>query len=190
MAKAAFEKGQRVFVRAVGMWATVERVIPHWVKGVEEPFRVFYDVGLGREFSAHELSAPPTRGFDGLHQEVWTIRRLHAGGLRADRVRANDATIPVVVTEVEDWGGWRVEALEYDRDPARIEHQAKLIASAPRLLAAAKALADYADAHRGETMSGALAEAIAVAQVALRSVYASETDLVRQHDADATVVHP
>ncbi|HIK64444.1 MAG TPA: hypothetical protein EYG02_05380, partial [Henriciella marina] len=55
MAKALFHKSQRVFIKPVGTWAIVEKVIPHWVKDVEEPLRVTYDVGLGREFSATEL---------------------------------------------------------------------------------------------------------------------------------------
>ena len=33
-----------------------------------------------------------------------------------------------------DWGGWRVPAAEYDRDPNRIEAQARLITHSPRLL--------------------------------------------------------
>ena len=52
MAKALFHKNQKVYVKPVGTWAIVERVIPQWVKGMDEPLRVHYDVGLGREFSA------------------------------------------------------------------------------------------------------------------------------------------
>ena len=55
MAKALFHKHQRVFVKPVGTFAMVERVIPHWVKDVPEPLRVTYDVGLGREFTGGEL---------------------------------------------------------------------------------------------------------------------------------------
>ena len=55
MAKALFHKNQRVFVRPVGTWAIIERVVPQWVKDVPEPLRVFYDVGLGRDFVATEL---------------------------------------------------------------------------------------------------------------------------------------
>jgi len=55
--KAQFHKNQRVYVRPVGTWAIIERVIPHWAKGIDEPLRVFYDVGLGREFAAEELQA-------------------------------------------------------------------------------------------------------------------------------------
>ena len=57
MAKALFHKNQKVFVKPVGTWAIVERVLPQWVKGMEEPLRVHYDVGLGRDFSANELVA-------------------------------------------------------------------------------------------------------------------------------------
>jgi len=176
MARAAFEKGQRVFVRAVGVWAKVERVIPHWVKGVEEPFRIFYDVGLGREFSAHELAAPSARAPGRLDQETWTVRRIHAAGLRADRVGADAQTMPVIVTDPDDWGGWRVEPLEYERDPARTEHQARLLAHSPRLLAAAKALASYAENPDDADAPMHLAQAIAISQAALRGVYAGDED--------------
>ena len=57
MAKAQFNKTQRVFVRTVGTWSVVEKVIPQWAKGIDEPLRVFYDVGLGRDFSGEELQA-------------------------------------------------------------------------------------------------------------------------------------
>ncbi len=33
MAKALFHKSQRVFVKPVGTWAIVEKVIPHWEIG-------------------------------------------------------------------------------------------------------------------------------------------------------------
>src|SRR5262249_55422938 len=57
MAKAVFHKGQRVYVKPVATWAVIESVNPQWVKGVEEPLRVTYNTGLGRDFQAHELSA-------------------------------------------------------------------------------------------------------------------------------------
>ena len=80
MAKALFHKSQRVFVKPVGTWAIVERVIPHWVKDVEEPLRVAYDVGLGREFSATELvSEEVMHGRKRLNEdptvETWRIQR-------------------------------------------------------------------------------------------------------------------
>ena len=49
MAKAVFHKNQRIYVKTVGTWSTIERVVPHWAKGLDEPLRIFYDVGLGRE---------------------------------------------------------------------------------------------------------------------------------------------
>ena len=55
MAKALFHKSQRVYVKPVGTWALVENVVPHWVKDVDEPLRVTYECGLGRQFQAHEL---------------------------------------------------------------------------------------------------------------------------------------
>jgi hypothetical protein len=45
-----------------------------------------------------------------------------------------------VVTDETDWGGWRVPGAEYDRDPRKVEYQARLIASSPQLLALAKDL--------------------------------------------------
>ena len=55
MAKAIFHKNQRVYVKPVGTWALIEHVVPHWAKGLDEPIRIHYDVGLGREFAAEEL---------------------------------------------------------------------------------------------------------------------------------------
>ncbi|NAV73971.1 hypothetical protein FGF91_24275, partial [Salmonella sp. zj-f60] len=54
-ARAQFQKGQKVWVECVGAWAFVEQVQPVWAKGFDEPVRVTYDVGLGREFTANEL---------------------------------------------------------------------------------------------------------------------------------------
>jgi hypothetical protein len=45
-----------------------------------------------------------------------------------------------VVTDSQNWGGWRVPGAEYDRDPGRIEHQARLIVHAPSLFALAERL--------------------------------------------------
>ena len=49
-------------------------------------------------------------------------------------------TFPVVVTDKNDWGGWRTPGAEYDRDPQRIERQARLIVAAPRLMELARSL--------------------------------------------------
>ena len=55
MAKAIFQKNQRVWVESVGAWAIIEKLVPVWARGFDEPVRVTYDVGLGRDFQAHEL---------------------------------------------------------------------------------------------------------------------------------------
>jgi len=57
MAKAQFHKNQRVYVKPVGTWALIEAVRPQWAKGLDEPIRIFYDVGLGRDFGADELTS-------------------------------------------------------------------------------------------------------------------------------------
>src|SRR5262249_48419489 len=127
MAKAVFHKGQRVYVKPVATWASVEQVLPQWVKGVEEPLRVTYDVGLGREFQAHELAAEDREAArpDLLETENWRILRgSNKLGAQCDATRHPfPGTYPVVVTDDKDWGGWRVPMAEYDRDPQRIEYQ-------------------------------------------------------------------
>jgi hypothetical protein len=55
MAKAKFHKSQRVFVKPVGTRAYVEAVVPKWVKGCDEPIKIAYDCGMGREFGQDEL---------------------------------------------------------------------------------------------------------------------------------------
>jgi transposase len=55
MAKAQFHKNQRVYVKSIGTWTEVEKIVPHWTKGLDEPLRITYDLGLGREFLAEEL---------------------------------------------------------------------------------------------------------------------------------------
>uniref|UniRef100_A0A0N4Z1E2 Translation initiation factor IF-2 n=1 Tax=Parastrongyloides trichosuri TaxID=131310 RepID=A0A0N4Z1E2_PARTI len=45
MARAQFQKGQKVWVESVGVWAQVEKVMPVWAKGFDEPVRITYDVG-------------------------------------------------------------------------------------------------------------------------------------------------
>lgn len=141
MARAQFQKGQRVWVECVGAWATIEQVQPVWAKGFDEPVRVTYDVGLGREFMANELLLPVE---DDNATDLGNWRLLRARNKWQD---ANDCahhpqpgTYPVVVTDAIDWGGWRVPGAEYDRDPERIEFQARLIAAAPRLMALAESL--------------------------------------------------
>jgi hypothetical protein len=57
VAKTVFQRNQKVWVESVGAWATIDKIVPVWAKGFDEPVRVTYDVGLGREFQAHELKA-------------------------------------------------------------------------------------------------------------------------------------
>lgn len=163
MAKAMFQKGQRVFVKPVGVWALVEQVLPQWVKGVEEPLKVFYDVGLGREFQNHELAAAVDRDRSktGYAGEDWRVMRLKAQyELLGDQSRfPHGASFPVVVTDSIDWGGWRVPKAEYDRDPERIEFQARAICQTLPLVRLARDLANLSEEspHR----IGAAAEALA-----------------------------
>ena len=143
MARAQFQKGQRVWVESVGAWADVEKINAVWAKGFDEPVRVTYDIGLGREFTATELFMPVEDAADGdLGQ--WRMLRARNKWQSAEDVPHHPipGTYPVVVTDAADWGGWRVPGAEYDRDPERIEFQARLIAAAPRLMGLAQALVD------------------------------------------------
>ncbi|HAJ02773.1 MAG TPA: hypothetical protein DCL55_05965, partial [Brevundimonas sp.] len=152
MARAQFQKGQKVWVECVGVWARIEQVQPVWAKGFDEPVRVTYDVGLGREFLAQEL-AVPVEDAKAVSEgdKRWRLLRARNKWQTADDCPHHPfpGTYPVVVTDPQDWGGWRVPGAEYDRDPERIEYQARLIAAAPRLLALAntmiEAVADVPD---------------------------------------------
>lgn len=143
MAKAVFHKHQRVFVRPVGTWALIERVKPQWVKDIEEPVRIYYDCGLGRDFVTDELSA---EAMDQTDPGNWRVMRAHNKWQTPEECahHPQPGTYPVVVTDTQNWGGWRVPGAEYDRDPNRIEQQARLISQGPRLLAIAEALARLA----------------------------------------------
>lgn len=158
MAKALFHKSQRVYVKPVGTWALVEQVIPHWVKDVDEPLRVTYECGLGRQFQAHELASEEVVNSNrksSVHEEEdyvwehWRIVRRTAQwrnrGVGAEK--ADPGSYPVVVTEEGDIGGWRVPGSEYDRDPERIEHQARIIACAPDLMRVARQIAEFSAAN-------------------------------------------
>jgi hypothetical protein len=160
MAKAVFHKNQRVYVRPVGTWALVEHVVPHWAKGLEEPIRVHYDCGLGREFTAEELQQEepiPEKLQTGA--EHWRVTRARNKWQPTEDCARHPVpgTYPVVITGEQDWGGWRVPGAEYDLNPNRIEQQARLIACAPALSAVAKALVDWAR-RSGEEMPHELAE--------------------------------
>lgn len=141
MARAQFQKGQKVWVECVGAWATIEKVQPVWAKGFEEPVRVTYDVGLGREFAASELM---TAAEDGAGRDlgVWRVLRARNKWQAEEDClhHPHPGTYPVVVTDTADWGGWRVPGAEYDRDPQRIEFQARLITAAPQLMRLAESL--------------------------------------------------
>jgi hypothetical protein len=135
MAKASFQRNQRVWVESVGAWSVVERIVPVWAKGFEEPVKLTYDVGLGREFSAHELRAEDETAETG--GETWRLlRATNKWQQPADCAHhPYPGTYPIVVTDAQDWGGWRTPGAEYDRDPRKIERQARLITCAPRLMA-------------------------------------------------------
>jgi hypothetical protein len=174
MAKALFHKGQRVFVRTVGTWAAVERLTPQWVKGVEEPLKISYDVGLGREFQAHELTAEdkaPTRP-DLIVSENWRVLRAsnRLSAENRDPRHPHPGTFPVVVTDEQDWGGWRVPMAEYDRHPQRIEQQARIVANALHLMRVARSLVEFAQDHIEDTPTP-LADLAQQAEMVLAAIY-------------------
>ena len=145
MAKAQFQRHQKVWVEAVGAWATIDRVIPVWARDFDEPVKITYDVGLGREFRSDELRADDFA--ETALQPVggeWRLMRAKNKwqGPEETAHHPYPGTFPVVVTDPNDWGGWRTPGAEYDRDPVKMEWQARLIASAPRLLQLAQELAD------------------------------------------------
>ena len=172
MAKAQFHKNQRVYVKPVGTWALIEHVVPHWAKGIEEPIRIHYDVGLGREFAAEELmSEEPVAANSGGPTSSWRVVRARNKWQPAEDCARHPVpgTYPVVITGDADWGGWRVPGAEYDLDPAKIEEQARVIANAPQLVAFATSLVDWAR-KSGEDMPNELAELAHRAQDLLTEV--------------------
>lgn len=171
--KAQFNKHQKVWVESVGAWAVIEKLSPVWAKGFDEPVRISYDVGLGREFQAHELRAEDanetvgdeTAGGD------WRLMRARNKWQQPEECSHHPypGTFPVVVTDANDWGGWRVPGAEYDRDPTKIEFQARLIAAAPKLLKLVRELAEFV----GENTEEAPAEVLRMGRAAnalMRSV--------------------
>lgn len=172
MAKAQFHKNQRVYVRPVGTWALIERVVPYWAKGIDEPIRVHYDVGLGREFIAEELlSEDPQVEKFGEDAFNWRVIRARNKWQPVDDCARHPmpGTYPIVVTGLAEWGGWRVPGAEYDLDPAKIEDQARLIANAPRLAQFANNFVEWAR-QSGEEIPDALAELAHQAQDLLSEV--------------------
>lgn len=180
MAKALFHKSQRVYVKPVGTWALVEKVLPHWVKDVEEPLRVTYDVGLGREFTAGELVSEEVMrrreggksADDAVELENWRIHRAKNRWQDGDEIASHPypGTFPVVLTDENDWGGWRVPGSEYDRDPSKIEYQARLIMNSPRMLKVCRQLSEFASRQPGQLPED-LKQALRDCQVILRHVY-------------------
>lgn len=177
MAKALFHKNQRVFVKPVGTWALVERVIPHWVKDIPEPLRVTYDVGLGREFLATELISESkvnsrAEQDEQLDAEDWRIFRMRnrwQGGEESSH-HPYPGTFPIVMTDENDWGGWRVPGAEYDRDPGKIEFQARLIVNSPAMLRLVRQLVEMASEDPHELPDDLLSLARRGALI-LRSIY-------------------
>jgi hypothetical protein len=147
MAKALFHKNQRVYVRTVGTWAVIEKVLPQWAKGLEEPLRIFYDVGLGRDFGAEELVAESTQSAaePDASAEPWRLVRARNKWKPAEECAHHPypGTHPQVVTGDADWGGWRVPGAEYDLYPEKIEHQARMIVSAPKMAILLRALIEH-----------------------------------------------
>ena len=139
MAKAQFHRNQKVWVETVGTWAVIEKIVPVWAKGFGEPVRITYDVGLGRDFRAEELQAEDkSEGVEG----GWRLLRARNKWQQPEDCSHHPypGTYPVVVTDPQDWGGWRVPGAEYDRDPQKVEAQARLIAAAPELSELARGL--------------------------------------------------
>ena len=172
MAKAQFHKNQRVYVKPVGTWALIEHVVPHWAKGLDEPIRIHYDVGLGREFAAEELlNEEPLSGDARADSHSWRVVRARNKWQPSEDCARHPVpgTYPVVMTGQAEWGGWRVPGAEYDLDPAKVEEQARLIASAPQLAGFANALVDWAR-KSGEDMPNELAELAHRAQDLLTDV--------------------
>ncbi len=182
MARAQFQKGQKVWVECVGAWANIEKVQPVWAKGFEEPVRVTYDVGLGREFTGNELMLPVEDQAASGDMGDWRLLRARNKWQMAEDCPHHPfpGTYPVVVTDPADWGGWRVPGAEYDRDPDRIEFQARLIAAAPRLMGLAQALADMV----GEAPDDAPAEALVLARQA-REILRGVTDVLAPPPTEA-----
>lgn len=181
MAKAAFHKNQKVFVKPVGTWAMVEAVLPQWVKGLDEPLKIHYDVGLGREFSAGELVADKANApidDDVGDFDNWRISRARNRWKDSAEVpnHPEPGTYPVITTDDKNWGGWRVPSAEYDRDPQRIEFQARVIESAPHLMRISKALAQFGHNHTDD-MPAELLDLAKRATVLLRRIYDTPADM-------------
>lgn len=173
MAKAVFQKHQRVFVKPVGVWAQIEQVKPHWVRDVEEPVRVTYDCGLGRDFTDKELAEEERSEGEA---SGWRLMRARNKWQSAEECAHHPfpGSFPVVVTDKNDWGGWRVPGAEYDRDPSNIEFQARLIAQAPQLLRLAEAALQFKE--QADMLPEDVRNFIAAAEKAVSAVRSKASD--------------
>jgi hypothetical protein len=172
MAKAQYHKNQRVYVRTVGTWAIVEKVLPQWAKGLDEPLRIFYDVGLGREFAAEELVSETVQNSPGgLEGEQWRLVRATNKWKAAEECSHHPypGTHPQIVTGDADWGGWRVPGAEYDLYPEKIEYQARMIASAPRMMGLLRSMLEHRK-REPENVPAEVGTMIQEAQTILRYV--------------------
>jgi len=148
MAKAQFHKNQRVYVKPVGTWALIEAVVPQWAKGVEEPIKITYEVGLGRPFGFEELQSEEVAVSSELNDGVeWRLIRGQNKWKSADECSHHPypGTYPVIVTSEENWGGWRVPGAEYDRNPADVEWQARVIAHSLMCVKLLRSIVDFAE---------------------------------------------
>ncbi len=153
MAKAVFHKNQRVYVKPVGTWSVIEQIKPQWVKDIEEPVRIYYEVGLGRVFTADELTGEERDKSAGpVKHQNWRILRARNKWQSPDECAHHPfpGTFPVVVTNSKDWGGWRTPGAEYDRDPQAIEMQARIMANGVRLLRIAESLSAFIQKNAGD----------------------------------------
>lgn len=173
MAKAHFHKHQRVFVRPVGTWALIEQVKPHWVKGMDEPVRISYDCGLGRDFTTDELSEEER---DEQDTGRWRLMRAKNKWQSPDECAHHPfpGTFPIIVTDEQDWGGWRVPGAEYDRDPQHIEFQARIITAAPTLMKLAEKLAEQAE--KPDELPDDLRDIVEVARTTLKRIKSRPSD--------------
>ena len=153
MAKAQFHKNQRVYVKPVGTWALIEAVRPQWAKGLDEPIRIFYDVGLGRDFGADELTSEGVSASAPEEGESWRVVRLRNKWQAPEDCghHPHPGTYPAVMTGDTDWGGWRVPGAEYDLYPEKIELQAQVIANSPRMLNLLRHFVDFIERDDNNT---------------------------------------
>jgi hypothetical protein len=190
MAKAQFHKNQKVWVDTVGTWAVIEKVVPVWAKGFDEPVRITYEIGLGREFLSHELE-PERRDLAEAAEEAGSWRLLRAKNKWQQPEDCGHhpfpGSYPVVVTDANDWGGWRVPGAEYDRDPYKVEFQARLINAAPKLMRLAQEMVEAVKEAAGE----APPEMLRLAEIAeeVLQVVKSPDQPPARPDAEAATAH-